>query len=203
MRYILPTLTACLVVGFTTQANARGFDADMKSSVTGPIKIEVVASEDLAWRADNLPKKLSDRGGTHLSSTFSNNGFYGQRAIDYLLEDVMDELAEDMADADVEVSDTAQYTLRVTLEMAKPNRPTFAQLSHEPGLSYQSYGTGGAEISAEILDASGAVIGTMEYDHYSTFTDRYFKPGTWTDAKLAISRFSKKTVKTLASPAGS
>jgi len=182
-------------------AKSSGFSSTVSAPLQAPVKIEVVLSEDLAYRADNLPRKLSDRGSASgLRSGFTGNGFYGDKALSDLVEEVYEELNQDFAERGVVVSDNATTTLRVTIEDAKNNRPTFEQLSKEPSLSFESFGTGGAELSAELLDATGQPLGTMSYRWFETSIDRYGfaqANGVWSDARRAISRFSKKTAKSL------
>jgi hypothetical protein len=201
MRKFLTLLSAAAVLGTPAFAQARGFDADFSQAVAGPFKLEIVVSEDLAHRANNLPKKLSDRGSSsRLNAPFSNNGKYGDRAIEYLLEEMEEEIVEDFAKRGLTLSDSAPTLLRVTIVGAKPNRPTFNQLSKDASLSFQSFGTGGADMMAEFISAGGNVLGTAKYDYYSSFGDRPHiqASGTWTDANRAFSRFSNKLSKTLA-----
>jgi len=197
-------LTSILALGaslaLSSLAQATGFDSDISATITGPIKVEVVVSEDLAHRAENLPKKLSDRGSSRrLNAAFANNGKYGQRDVDRLVEEMNEELAEDFEKYGITISDDAPTLLRVTLEKVKPNRPTFKQLSVDSSLSFKSIAIGGAEITAEVIGAGGETLGTMEYDYYSNFDDIRFRAlSTWQDANRSISRFSKKASKKLA-----
>ncbi len=200
MRKFLTFISATAILATPAFAQARGFDADFSKAVTGPFKLEIVVSEDLAHRANNLPKKLSDRGSTtRLNAAFSNNGKYGDRAIEYLLEDLEEELVSDFSKRGLTLSENASTLLRVTINEAKPNRPTFNQLKEDSSLSFQSFGIGGADISAELVSAGGTVVGTADYDYFSSFNDRAIQSlGTWTDANRAFSRFSKKLSKKLA-----
>lgn len=200
MRIVTACLTAASLLATPALAEARGFDSDLNSSITGPLKIEVVVSEDLAHRANNLPKKLSDRGShSRLNGTFSNNGYYGDREIEYLIEEMQEDLTKNFAKQGIVLSDNAPTLLRVTIEMAKPNRPTFRQLSKDASLSYDSFGIGGAEITAEVIAAGGTELGSASYDYYSSISDHPFGAvGTWSDANRSFSRFSKKLTKKLA-----
>jgi len=193
MRKFLTLISAAAILATPAFAEARGFDSNFTQAVTGPFKLEVIVSEDLAHRANNLPKKLSDRGSSRrLNASFSNNGKYGDRAIAFLIEDMQDEIVEDFAKRGLTLSDTAPTLLRVTINEARPNRPTFNQLKEDSDLSFQSFGIGGADVSAEFIAAGGSVIGTAEYDYYSSLNERPFGAlGTWTDATRSFSRFSK------------
>lgn len=201
MRKFLTLISAAALLATPAFAQARGFDADFSQAVTGPFKLEVVVSEDLAHRANHLPKKLSDRGSSsRLNSPFSNNGKYGDRAIEHLLEEMREELVQDFEKRGLTLSDSAPTLLRVTINEVKNNRPTFNQLKEESNLSFKSFGIGGADVSAEVISAGGVVVGKAEYDFFSSFNDRPVQSsGTWTDADRAFSRFSKKLSKKLAS----
>ena len=199
MRKFLTLFSAAALLATPALSHARGFDHDFSQAVNGPFKLEVVVSEDLAHRANNLPKKLSDRSSrTRLNSGFANNGKYGEREIEYLLEKMQEKITRDFAKRDIQLSDSAATLLRVTINEVKPNRPTFNQLSIEPNLSFTSLAIGGADVSAEIITADGGVIGTAEYDYFSSFNDPQLQGSTiWTDTRRAFARFSKHLSKKL------
>jgi len=200
MRKIFALISTLALFTTSGVAHARGFDFDFSETAIGPIKLEVIASDDLTHRAKHLPKKLSKRGSSlRLNSPFSQNGKYGEKEISYLIDEMTEELNDDFSKKGIVISNDARKILRVTIEMAKPNRPTFNQLSRDPSLSYQSYGVGGAKLSAVIITDAGETIGQASYDYYSTLTHHDFRPiGTWSDSKRAFSRFSKKLSKKLA-----
>lgn len=200
MKKTTPIFVSIMALTLPGIANANGFESDFTTTLTGPLKVEVVVSEDLAHRANNLPKRISDRGGVNrLNASFGANGRYGEREIEYLIEDMTEELDRDFAKYKVAQSETADLIFRVTIEEVKPNRPTYNQLATDISLSFQSFGIGGADISAEVLDADGNVLGTMEYDFYSNLNDRPFRPvGIWQDTQIAFSRFAKRATKKLA-----
>ncbi len=200
MRKLLACFTTAALLVTPAFAEARGFKSNLGTAITGPLKIEVVVSEDLAYRANNLPKKLSHRGsGSRLNSAFSNNGKYGDRAIAFLIDDIQDELVRDFAKRNIALSDSAPTLLRVTIEMAKPNRPTFNQLSEDPSLSFKSFGAGGAELSVEIIAANGDILGDATYDNYETLDQFTIQTGgTWYDASRTFSKFSNRLSKKIA-----
>ena len=148
-------------------------------------------------------EKLRDRGSSSargLRSGFSSNGYYGDKDLANLVEEVEEELTHDLTKQGITVSEDAATVLRVTLEDVRNNRPTFEQLSREPALSMQSVSLGGAELSGELIDASGESLGTVEYEWFEqSFQDLTFAraSGVWSDANRAISRFSKKTAKAM------
>lgn len=201
MRKFLTFISTAALLATPAFAQARGFDSDFSQAVSGPFKLEVVVSDDLAHRANHLPKKQSDRGGSRsrFNSGFSNNGKYGEREIEYLLEEMKEDIAKNFSKRGLSLSETAPTVLRITINEVKPNRPTFNQLSDEPGLSFQSFSVGGADVSAEIITGNGSVLGTAEYDYFSNFNDRPFRGvGIWTDTNIAFARFSKQLSKKLA-----
>lgn len=200
MRHLFKSLvlSSSLLLVVPSAAHAIGFESTVEAPLTTAVKLEISLSEDLAKRANELPEKLSDRGGgTGRSSGFSQNGFYGERELEQLQARLEERLLKQLDKRGIEVSETAPTVLRVTLVNVKNNRPTFEQLSREPGLSLQSFGIGGAELEAEVLAAGGNSLGTMTYDWYEQdFRDAQFT-GTWTDANRAIDRFAKRAAKDL------
>ena len=59
---------------------------------------------------------------------------------------------------------------------------------------------GGAELRGELVDATGASLGTVEYEWFESGMDDIGfaqASGVWTDANRAISRFSKRTAKAM------
>ncbi len=201
MRKFLTLISAAALLSTPAIAQARGFDSNFSQNVAGPYKLEIVVSEDLAHRANNLPKKLSDRRSTRrLNAAFANNGNYGDKEIEFLLEDMEKEITRDFAKRGLTLSDTAPTLLRVTINKVRPNRPTHNQLSEDIGLSFSSFGIGGADVSAEIIAEGGTVVGTADYDYYSNFNDRINLSGssTWFDTSRAFSKFSRSLTKKLA-----
>lgn len=81
----------------------------------------------------------------------------------------------------------------VTIEDAKPNRPTFQQVSDKPGLdSFRSISIGGARISGIAYDASGNEIGRFENKWYETDISNAVAASTWTDARTSFDRFARR-----------
>jgi len=82
----------------------------------------------------------------------------------------------------------------LTLTDAKPNRPTFKQLSDKPGLSMQSFGVGGAAISGRIITADG-VEKALSYRWYETDIRQASYNWIWSDAEWTFARFARKLAK--------
>lgn len=195
-------LAGAIALALPSLANARGFKNTVAAPLTTAVKIEVVLSEEMQHRANNLPTKLSDRNATStrgLNRSFSSNGFYGERDLEILTKSLEKKMTRKFAKKGITVSDDAPVTLRVTLEAAKNNRPTPAQLRKDINLSFQSFGIGGAEMSADLIGADGNSLGTMSYDYYeSDIRQNQQFASTWYDANRSFSRFANRAAKTLA-----
>jgi hypothetical protein len=79
--------------------------------------------------------------------------------------------------------------VELVLTDAVPNRPTFKQLGDTPGLSFHSFGVGGAAIEGQVVAADGAVT-PVAYRWYET--DIRWAPSnyTWGDAEWTLQRFA-------------
>lgn len=202
-KFITAIAATTIAAGFALSTPAvagTGYDSTLSAPLSGAVKLDVQLSEDLAHRANNLPEKLSDRSGAGFrSSGFGGNGYYGEKDLNRLTERLEERLTQQLTKRGVSIDPNAATVLRVTLTDARNNRPTFMQLSKEPGLSYRSVANGGATIEAELIQAGGTPLGTMDYRWYENdIRDAQYR-GTWTDAKRAMDRFAKKAAKDLVS----
>jgi hypothetical protein len=84
--------------------------------------------------------------------------------------------------------------LNLVIEDARPNRPTLQQMSSEPGLSFSSFGVGGAHVSGEYRAKSGERT-LVDYSWYETDITRAPYSSTWSDADTAFERLANKLVK--------
>jgi hypothetical protein len=81
----------------------------------------------------------------------------------------------------------------VTIEDAKPNRPTMQQVMDKPGLdAIRSISLGGAELTGIAYDAAGTEIGRLNYDWYENDLSNTIGAGTWTDARWTFDRFANR-----------
>jgi len=199
MRRILSLLSAAALLMVPASASALGLKTNFTETITGPIKLEIVLSEDLAHRANNLPKNLSDRtSGSRRTGSFASNGHYGDESLTYLIHDLNKELTDDFAKRDIVLSNTATIVLKVTLEKVKPNRPTRNQRRRDSNLSRKSYSIGGADISVDVISSSGSHIGSAKFDYYGSFGERpIFILDTWLDTERAFEMFSRSLSKKL------
>jgi hypothetical protein len=105
----------------------------------------------------------------------------------------VNELAKELGDRVVkELTRTGAYDgQRIELELTdvQPNRPTFKQLGDTPGLSYQSFGIGGARIEGSAIAPDGHVT-PLSYKYYESDIRDARRGGTWADAEWTIDRFA-------------
>lgn len=107
---------------------------------------------------------------------------YGDRERDVIRDMVTENLTRAMGNQAARVD--------VVINDVVPNRPTFKQLGDRPGLSFQSFGIGGADVTGKAFDSAGNVLGEVTYDWYG---DIFMADTTWTwnDADRALARFSR------------
>jgi len=107
--------------------------------------------------------------------------------------------SRDLEKRGIDVDEESQAVLKLTLVDARPNRPTFNQLSVQPSLDFRSFALGGAEIEGELFTAGGVSLGTVSYNFYETFFNGFQQTnGVWTDARQTMKRFSKRFSKDIA-----
>ncbi len=209
MRHLITTAILSTSLLVTIPAFARSnFESTISAPVSGAVKLEIIVSEDLTHRAENLPKRVNNdgtvpyrsqpRGHHYRNSAFGNHGYYGTRDVERLQARLEKKMVQQLTKRGVTLSDTAATVLRVTLVDAKPSRPTFRQLSKDTGLSHQSYGLGGAAMVAQLVSAGGQDIGEMHYRWYENDIHNAAYSGTWTDANRSLDRFAKKAAKEIA-----
>jgi hypothetical protein len=124
---------------------------------------------------------------------------YGVREGERLRHDLNRILTEALARVDAAGPTHNAISLVVTIEDARPNRPTFAQLNARPGLSYLgSFSTGGAQLSASFRDPSGRVIQTVTRRWYETDIDQVVSAAPWHDAQRAMRMFARDVARAYA-----
>ena len=112
---------------------------------------------------------------------------YGRREADTLTRDLK-------ASVEKALARTGAYPdarIELTLTDAKPNRPTFKQLSDVPGLSMESFGIGGATIDGHVIAADGRMT-PVSYRWYETDIRHARANWVWSDATWTFDRFARK-----------
>ena len=200
MNRILTTIAIAASLTMAAPAMAGSshkFQSTAEANISTPVKVEVVIGEDLAYRANNRSKDISDINDRRLSAAFSNRSYYGDRDLERLAERLEKKTLMRLEKYGVAVDPNATTTVRLVITDADPNRPTFEQLGRDVSLSYQSFGVGGAEFEGEILSGD-AVVAEFSYGWKETDIRDAQYGGTWSDANRAIDRFAKKTAKMIA-----
>lgn len=172
-------IAALATTALSAPAFADGFRADYSAAPSGPVMVaEIAIGAELSEEADEL----------------------GNREIDRLTGMLQDDLSRELAGMNWLATDGAMggMTLQVTLEDADPNRPTFRQMSNNPSLDYRSHSVGGAEISAQLIDAGGQVVANYHYEWTSNDIRFAAHAGTWTDASRVFDRFARHVADSLA-----
>lgn len=126
--------------------------------------------------------------GPHLQDKADD---YGQRELDFLAADLRKSV-EQALDRSGDLSPTGG-TLDLVIEDAVPNRPTMRQMSVKPGLSFESYGIGGARIGGVLTTADGQRI-PVGFRWYETDIRWSEGSGTWMDAQNTFDRFARRLV---------
>ena len=112
---------------------------------------------------------------------------YGEREVARLADELR-------ADAERALAKSGAYAdSRVELVMTDvvPNRPTFKQLGDKPGLSFESFGVGGAAFAGRIIAADGSET-PLSYKWYESDIRQAYGNSTWRDAEWAIDRFTAR-----------
>jgi hypothetical protein len=115
---------------------------------------------------------------------------YGVREQTYLADDIKREVERALPNH--------QGSVAVTVVKAVPNRPTFAQMVRQPGLSFQSFGIGGAELKAVVSDENGAVVTENTTRWFEYDIEWSYGQSTWGDANTAFDRLGRNLTKAMA-----
>lgn len=153
------------------------------------LSLAVTAATAFAFAAPVLATPAAAVGPT-VSVTYSE-AFSEKLADDYGVREKR--VLEDMVGSSLR-RELPATVARVEVELvdAVPNRPTFEQMVGQPGLSYLSFGVGGAELKGRAFDAAGSVVGEVTYRWYSHDIVWAQNSWVWEDADRAIDRFAQE-----------
>lgn len=173
MRYLISALAAVL---FSAPVFAQGISTSYAATPTGPVSIaEITIGETLAAKADE----------------------YGEREFDRLIRTLTADLERELREVSLLADGIGEGLLHVVIEDATPNRPTFAQQGGTSGLSFQSFGRGGAHVTAELRSAEGAVMATYEYSWTTPSIQDARFASVWTDTYRTFDRFASRMASSL------
>ncbi|MBU1377955.1 MAG: hypothetical protein KKE02_04745 [Alphaproteobacteria bacterium] len=142
----------------------------------------LLASASAAFAA---PASVNVTVGPELQKKFEKT--LGVREADVLTSDLR--TAVERALAKKAAHDGARIELILT--DVKPNRPTFKQLGDTPGLSFESFGVGGAAIEGRIVAADGTVS-PVDYKWFETDIRQARASWVWSDAEWTFDRFARR-----------
>jgi hypothetical protein len=145
-----------------------------------------VAAIALAWAsaplaAPEVAVTVGPRLGEQATAT------YGQREVEQLAATLQ-------GDVERALARTGAYSdsrIELILTDAKPNRPTAKQMADNPGLSFASFGVGGARIEGRAVAPDGSVR-SLSYSWYETRINNAPYQSTWGDAEYAFDRFARE-----------
>lgn len=122
--------------------------------------------------------------GAELQKKFEKT--YGDRERELLTRDLRASVEKSLANR------AAYDGARVELVLidVKPNRPTFKQLGDTPGLSYESFGVGGAAIAGRVIAADGTET-PIDYKWFETDIRQARHSWVWSDAEWTFDRFAR------------
>lgn len=109
---------------------------------------------------------------------------YGPRELNYLESDLRSDVQRSLAAKGLLSRSGAP--LHLVIVDARPNRPTFAQLSRTPGLSMRSVSIGGATIDGEIGGRR------LHFQYWENDIRNERGSATWTDAEQAFQIFAHR-----------
>jgi predicted RNase H-like nuclease len=172
MRVLVSVLGAA---SLAAPAFAQHFTADYAGSPTAPVVIaDISIGSELAAKGDD----------------------YGHREFDRLIRTLTADLERELRTSSLLADESSAATLHVVIEDATPNRPTFAQQGVS-GLSWQSYGRGGAHVTAQLRGADGAVLASYDYSWTTPSIQDARYASVWTDTYRTFDRFAARLADSL------
>jgi len=190
------SLGTITIASTATAGNSQHFTSTLQAPST-PVRINVTLGEDLAYRADNLSTNIRDKFNSRsLNNGFANNGYFGQKDLNRLTERLKTKMEARLEKNGITISDNATTILNLVITDARPNRPTFKQMSKSASLSTHSFGVGGAKFEGTLVNTSGEQ-GSVSYGWFETDIRDAQYGGIWSDAHRAIDMFARKTAKSL------
>ncbi len=111
----------------------------------------------------------------------------GVREVDRLADDLKRSVERELGRTGV----LSGARIELVLTDAKPNRPTFKQMADKPGLSYASFGLGGASIEGKAISTDGTVT-PLKYQWYESDIRWARERVTWGDADTAFGQFARR-----------
>ena len=136
-----------------------------------------------------LPTPVSDVSVTIGPQLQAKASKYGQRELDMLAKELKRDVERSLARTGS--AGPGGGSVQLVIADAVPNRPTFKQLGDHVGLSYESFGVGGATIEGAIVYPDGHSQ-PVRYQWYETDIRQAVNTWTWTDASWTFQQFADR-----------
>ena len=154
---------------------------------------QALAQEVFDARYESLAPGSIEIGRINYSDALRQKAALLARLAGYLREDLETALiASDWHGVSLQPT-----VLNVTLDDVMPNRPTLTQLQRMPNLSYAQHTSGGAALTAELVDEAGTVIARYSFSWMDPDDGNDAVSGVWTDTRTAFSRFAVRLTESL------
>lgn len=193
MKTFLVSAALAALAAPAAMAGSRWED-ELAVTPQGPVRVdEVRLGDELAAHVDDI----------------------GERDLSRLLDELRGEVETRLAERGLlaQPGDANAVELDLILLEAKPNRPTFEQLSGRGDwnwdrrtgrrplsqyLSLSSFGLGGAKMTGVFTAPDGAALGEVTYRYEEDDLTQAQFAATWTDAHRSIDFFADRLADTLA-----
>lgn len=163
------------------------------------ITASLIAVSALAWAHAATAQTLEPAAfSPEFSRALAND--YGEREGVYLRQAVDRAVARAFARRGLSVE---PGRIEIAILDARPNRPTFKQLSQRPGLDYlRSISVGGATLQASVQGPGGAPIDVRHRYYTRDIFEARYSATTWSDAHRSIDRFAERVADAYTGAAG-
>ncbi|MEL7490039.1 MAG: DUF3313 family protein [Pseudomonadota bacterium] len=172
---IIKTMSCAVILSFSVISGAAASDlASYERVFIAPVSID-------------LPERSNRRGGERPVS---------RRDQERKAADLREKLSDAFDDDFTIVAEPGDgvLTIETVITELKSTRPTPADLTREPGLSFESLFVGGAAATFT-LSENGAVLDEFSDDDFGNFNDGNIRVGIWQDADRAFSLMSRRLVR--------
>lgn len=191
---LFSALFICLALTATPAAAAgknQGFIEYYASTDAAPVIAKLTVVVDPSLVSDNPVAPRSRSEGTPWPLS--------QDEADSLADSLKDDLDRDLKKADAyQEGDDGGAQLRVAIVEAEPTNLKFTRAGAASGLLEGSIARGGATIAADFIDSEGNVIAIFSYSYFTPTLEPSTAQGRpWSDARRALSNFSKQLAKSL------
>lgn len=186
MSRTLAGLAALAIAATPAAAVGYGFDANYTGAVPVIGAINVTVSPDLVRETSTITQR---QGVMYIAP----------RDAEDLVESLTDELQDELGRVNAFAASSGPVaTLNVTITEASPSNPAHTRNGQNAGLDFRSAGRGGATLTAQLVDASGAPVADFTYRwEESTFDVGSVPRIGWYGAERAFDRFAARLAREL------